>query len=121
LTTFAAMYTTRTFQLGPLNYLTGFVVVLLNTMIDGIPNPEAFTRATLWVWVVAVVPVAVTVLMHMLFGHDPEVTRKRVVRKVLQQLQVALVGGDFRRRVPEWRRALAPFLGSGEASDPAVA
>ena len=121
LTTFAAMYTTRTFQLGPLTYLTGFVVVLLNTMIDGIPNPEAFTRATLWVWVVAVVPVAVTVLMHMLFGHDPEVTRKRVVRKVLQQLQVALVGGDFRRRLPEWRRALAPFLGSGEASDPAVA
>src|SRR5580693_734157 len=59
--TFAGMFTARTFALGPISYLAGFLIVLLQTVVDDVPSPEALTRLTLWVWVVVSVPVAVTV------------------------------------------------------------
>ncbi len=45
--TFAAMFTARTFALGPISYLAGFVIVLLQTLVDDVPSPEALTRADL--------------------------------------------------------------------------
>src|SRR5271167_1308553 len=68
LATFVAMFTARTFALGPISYLAGFVVVLLQTLVDDVPSPEALTRATLWTWVVVFVPVAVTVIVNLVFG-----------------------------------------------------
>src|SRR5271170_5125517 len=66
--TFAAMFTARTFALGPVSFLAGFVIVLLQTLVDDVPSPEALTRATLWAWVVVFVPVAVTVIVNLVFG-----------------------------------------------------
>src|SRR6202034_4285766 len=60
--TFAAMFTARTFALGPISFLAGFVIVLLQTLGDDIPGTESLTRATLWIWVVIFVPVAVTLV-----------------------------------------------------------
>jgi len=122
LMTFVAMYTTRTFALGPLTYLAGFVTVLLHSLIDDVPSPEAFTRATLWVWVIVAVPVAVTVTIHALFGHNSEVTAERRVRTVLAELQAALDRNDFRHWLPQWRRDLVPLLEgpSGRMSTQAV-
>src|SRR5271154_1406109 len=42
--TFAAMFTARTFALGPITFLSGFVIVLLQTLVDGVHSPEALTR-----------------------------------------------------------------------------
>lgn len=109
-TTFVAMYTTRTFALGPLTYLAGFVTVLLHSLIDTVPSPEAFLRVTLWVWVIVGVPVAVTVTIHALFGHDVEVTVRRRVQNILGELRAAVDRGEFHSRLPHWRRDLVPFL-----------
>src|ERR1700678_2687393 len=81
--TFAAMFTARTFALGPISYLAGFIIVLLQTLVDDAPSPEALTRATLWTWVVIFVPVAVTVIVHLVFGQGAAAFIDRTVRKVL--------------------------------------
>src|ERR1700678_1031254 len=51
LATFVAMFTARTFALGPVSFLAGFVIVLLQSLVDDVRTPEALTRATLWAWV----------------------------------------------------------------------
>jgi multidrug resistance protein MdtO len=107
--TFCAMYTTRTFALGPLTYLVGFVVVLLHSLIDDVPSPEAFTRATLWVWVIVAVPVTLTVVMHMVFGHGVQLSARRLLRRVLEELRGAIAQGDFLRWLPRWRGDLLPI------------
>src|SRR5580658_6353298 len=107
--TFCAMYTTRTFALGPLTYLVGFVVVLLHSLIDDVPSPEAFTRATLWVWVIVAVPVTLTVVMHIVFGHGVQLSARRLIRRVLVELRGAIAQGDFLRWLPQWRGDLLPI------------
>src|SRR6202453_3036090 len=50
LTTFLAMYSARTFALGPISFLAGFIVVTMQSVVDQEQTPEAFTRLTLWLW-----------------------------------------------------------------------
>src|ERR1700683_885464 len=99
--TFAAMFTARTFALGPISFLAGFVIVLLQTLVDDIPSPEALTRATLWTWVVIFVPVAVAIIVNLLFGQGAMAFMDRIVRKVLQELETSLANGDYRKSLPE--------------------
>jgi multidrug resistance protein MdtO len=108
--TFTAMYTARTFALGPVSFLAGFVIVLLQTLVDDVPRPEALTHATLWAWVVVFVPVAVTVIVNLLFGQGAVALIDRTVRKVLKELETSLAGGDYRKSLPEWRARLLPLL-----------
>ena len=108
--TFVAMFTARTFALGPISYLAGFVIVLLQTLVDDVPRPEALTRLTLWAWVVISVPIAVTVILNLLFGQGARAFMDRTVRKVLEELEASLVRGGYRESLPEWRARLAPLL-----------
>jgi len=108
--TFAAMFTTRTFALGPITFLAGFVIVLLQTLVDDVPSPEALTRATLWTWLVIFVPVAVTVIVNLLFGQGAAAFMERSVRKVLDECERALANGEYRKSLPEWRARLLPLL-----------
>ena len=62
--TFLAMYSVRVFALGPVTFLTGFVIVLLQSVVDQVPNPEQLTRLTLWVWVVLLVPIVTTLVLQ---------------------------------------------------------
>jgi multidrug resistance protein MdtO len=112
--TFAAMYTARTFALGPISFLAGFVVVLLQTLVDDVPSPEALTRATLWTWVVIFVPVAVTVIVNLLFGQGAVTFIDRSVRKVMTELEASLANGDYRKSLPEWRAQLLPLVGPAQ-------
>src|ERR1700690_4143389 len=66
--TFLAMYSVRVFALGPITYLAGFVVVLLQSVVDDVPNPEQLTHLTLWVWVVLFVPIVITLIFNILFA-----------------------------------------------------
>src|ERR1700733_15184175 len=68
LLTFLAMFSVRTFALGPIAFLAGFVTVTMQSVVDDVPTTEVFTRTTLWLWVVVVVPVIVTMLINLLFG-----------------------------------------------------
>src|SRR5260370_15432155 len=109
LTTFLAMFSVRTFALGPISFLAGFIVVTMQSVVDQVPNPEAFTRLTLWLWVVVVVPVAVTMLINLLFGPAASAVAKRGVRKVLTDLEAALTSGEIAGRLREWRAILGPL------------
>jgi multidrug resistance protein MdtO len=109
LTTFLAMFTARTFALGPISFLAGFIVVTMQSVVDQVPNPEAFTRLTLWLWVVVVVPVAVTMLINLLFGPVASAVAERGVRKVLTDLEAALTRGQIADQLAEWRAILVPL------------
>jgi multidrug resistance protein MdtO len=108
--TFAAMFTARTFALGPISFLAGFVIVLLQSLVDDVPNLEALTRANLWTWVVIFVPVAVTAIVNLLFGQGAVTFIERSIRKVLSVWETSLANGDFRQSLPEWRAQLLPLL-----------
>jgi multidrug resistance protein MdtO len=110
LMTFLAMFSARTFALGPVSFLAGFIVVTMQSVVDQVPNPEAFTRLTLWLWVVVVVPVAVTMLINLLFGPAASAVAERGVRKVLTDLEAALTGGEIAGRLGEWRAILVPLV-----------
>jgi multidrug resistance protein MdtO len=69
----------------------------------------------LWLWVVLLVPVAITVLVNLLFGQSMEQLTQRTVRKVLTQMEAALAAGDARRHLARWRELLAPLLGKQPA------
>ena len=108
--TFIAMFTARTFALGPISFLAGFVLVLLQSLVDDVPSPEALTRATLWTWVVIFVPVAVTVVVNLLFGQGAAAFITRTVRRVLRESETSFANGEFRKSLPEWRAQLVPLL-----------
>jgi multidrug resistance protein MdtO len=114
--TFAAMFTARTFALGPISFLAGFIIVLLQTVVDDMRNPEALTRLTLWAWVVVFVPVAVTIIVNLLFGQGAVTIIDRSVRKVLTELETSLANGDYRQSLPGWRAQLLPLIETAEHS-----
>src|SRR6202044_65014 len=108
--TFVAMYTARTFALGPISFLAGFVIVLLQSVVDDVKSPEALTRLTLWTWLVIFVPVAVTIVVNLVFGQGAAAFMDRSVRKVLREWETSLANGDYRKSLPEWRAQLLPLL-----------
>jgi multidrug resistance protein MdtO len=106
--TFLAMYSVRVFALGPITYLAGFVVVLLQSVVDDVPNPEQLTRLTLWVWVVLFVPIVTTIFLNLLFGPDVELLREREFKRILSEVahglrarQTDLPLDRYRERVVE--------------------
>jgi multidrug resistance protein MdtO len=110
LTTFLAMLSVRTFALGPVSFLFGFLVVTIQTVIDDMPTTEAFTRIELWLWVVVVVPVVITVLIDQLFGARPSTIAEAGFKKVLAELDVAVTRGEVARQLPHWRAILQPLI-----------
>jgi multidrug resistance protein MdtO len=119
LTTFLAMFSARSFALGPISFLAGFIVVTMQSVVDQMPNPEAFTRLTLWLWVVVVVPVAVNMLINLLFGPAASAVAERGVKKVLTDLEAALASGEIADRLGEWRAILVP-LAEKSRNPPAI-
>src|ERR1700735_5378215 len=91
--TFVAMFTARTFALGPISFLAGFVIVLLQSVVDDVRSPEVLTHLTLWTWVVVCVPIAVTVVVDLLFGQAAATFMDRSVRNVLMRWERSLAGG----------------------------
>jgi multidrug resistance protein MdtO len=110
LATFVAMYTARTFVLGPVTYLAGFVIVMLQSVVDDVPNPEALTRISLWLWIVLLVPIVVTLLLNLLFGPGARLVAERTVRKVLTDMESALPRGDVPPYLPHWQELTIALL-----------
>ncbi|MDB6090168.1 MAG: hypothetical protein JWN85_2952 [Gammaproteobacteria bacterium] len=110
LSTFVAMYALRTFALGPIMYLAGFVLVMLQSVVDDLPSPEALTHLALWLWIVLLVPVAITVVVNLLFGQSVELLTQRTVRKVSSELEAALKTGETHQHLARWRELVAPLL-----------
>jgi multidrug resistance protein MdtO len=111
LNTFVAMYTARAFVLGPITYLAGFVLVMLQSVVDDVSSPEALTRLTLWLWVVLLVPVVITILLNLLFAPGARLLAERIARKVLTELEPALLRGDVPQQLPHWQEITVALLG----------
>jgi len=109
LITFLAMFSVRTFALGPVAFLAGFVIVTVQSVVD-VSTPEAFTRTTLWLWVVVAVPVLITVLINLLFGPLASALAERRVREVLTNLDTALPRGQIAGCLAQWRAILVPVI-----------
>ena len=92
--TFLAMYSVRVFALGPITYLAGFVIVLLQSVVDDVPSPEKLTRLTLWVWVLLFAPIVTTILLNLLFGPDVELLREREFKRIVSELAQGLRAGQ---------------------------
>jgi multidrug resistance protein MdtO len=104
------MFSVRTFALGPIAFLAGFIVVTMQSVVDDVPNLEIFTRTTLWLWVVVVVPVLITILINLLFGPQGSAVAERGLRKVLIDLAAAITDGHIAGRLAHWRAILVPLV-----------
>ena len=110
LMTFLAMFSVRVFALGPISFLAGFLTVTMQSVVDEVPNPEVFTRTTLWLWVVVVVPAFTMTLINLLFGPQGAAVAELGVRKVLTDLEAALTRGEIAGRLAQWRAILVPLI-----------
>jgi multidrug resistance protein MdtO len=110
LATFVGMYSVRTFALGPISYLAGFLVVLVQTLVDDIPNPEVVTRLALWTWVVVLVPIATIVTLNLAFGPASRVLLGRTWRRILSEFESGLRSQISRTDLARWREAAVPLL-----------
>jgi multidrug resistance protein MdtO len=108
--TFVAMYAVRASALGPIMYLAGFVLVMLQSVVDDVPNPEVLTRLSMWLWVVLLVPVVITVTLNLLFGQTIVLLTQRTVRKVLREMEAALLADEVQQHLAEWRELLVPLI-----------
>jgi multidrug resistance protein MdtO len=110
LATFVGMYSVRTFALGPISYLAGFLVVLVQTLVDDIPSPEKLTRLALWTWVVVGVPIATIVTLNLAFAPASRVLLGRSWRRILGELESGLRSKISRADLTRWREAAVPLL-----------
>jgi len=91
--TFLGMYLSRVMVAGPAAFLAGFLMVVTQTIIDGFPSLELLVRLVLWLWVVIMLPVAVTILVNLLLGQDPARLARKTALGLLQDLERALRDG----------------------------
>lgn len=110
LVTFLAMLSVRTFALGPVSFLAGFIIVTMQSVIDEVPNTEIYTRTALWLWVVVLIPVVITVFINLLFGPVAPSVALRDFRKVLMELDQGLLQGRVVGQLAQWRALLQPLV-----------
>jgi len=108
--TFLAMYSVRVFALGPITYLAGFVTVMLQSVVDEVPNPEALTRITLWLWVVLFVPIVVTLALNTLFAPSVALLRNREFKRILKGLSEGLREGRGDLPLERYRERVVELL-----------
>ena len=118
--TFLAMYSVRVFALGPITYLAGFVFVLLQSVVDDVPNPEALTRITLWIWVVLFVPIVTTVCLNILFAPSVGLLRDREFKRIAGDLAGSLREARILSMLHRYRERVIELLDkkSHEAATP---
>jgi multidrug resistance protein MdtO len=69
---FVAMFFARTFVIGPLGFIIGFLSALMQTIAENAPNTDALVRGQLWLWAAVVYPVVLTVIINqILLPADP--------------------------------------------------
>jgi multidrug resistance protein MdtO len=108
--TFLGMYSVRVFALGPITYLAGFVIVLLQSVADQVPSPEALTRLSLWIWVVLFVPIVTTLILNILFAPAVGVLRNREFKRIVSSLAAGLRHADASIPLDRYRERVIELL-----------
>lgn len=86
LSTFAGAFFTRTSSLGPIAFLSGYILVLTQTLADEIPLTDPLTHQLLWLWVVVAAPITVTATMQLLFGESPVALSQKRAANLFERL-----------------------------------
>jgi multidrug resistance protein MdtO len=124
LITFAGMFVSRASPIGMIGFVTGFLVTISLTLIDGIPvnaphsSADLLTRLVLWLWVVAMVPVTVVIIGNILFGRRPMdlfrdelAERFELADRLLRPEQRDRASAESQTKIAEWNRlGVAPLL-----------
>jgi multidrug resistance protein MdtO len=92
ISTFVAMFLTRTSPIGPIAFLGGFVIVLSQTLVDDVPSMEALNRVVLWLWVVVMFPATLTALIDLIFGRNPGKFVLQTALRLLDSVTATLLG-----------------------------
>lgn len=92
LSTYVGMFLTRTSAIGPIAFLAGFILVISQTVIDAVPSTEALTRLVLWLWVVALFPATLAVLVDLAFGRNPAKLALQTGLRLLNSVTNTLLG-----------------------------
>jgi multidrug resistance protein MdtO len=92
--TFLGMYLSRVIAIGPIAFLTGFVLVITQTLIDDIPSLDDLTHFVLWLWVVVAMPATLTLLVELALGRTPARVLRSKASRVLTQLEDVWRRGD---------------------------
>ena len=90
--TFVGMFLARASALGPIAFLAGFVLVVSQTLVDGIPSTEVLTRLVLWLWVVVMFPATLTTLVDLAFGRSPGRLALQTGLRLLDSVTATLLG-----------------------------
>ena len=94
---FGGMFLSRTISIGPIAFLTSFLLVMTQTLIDDAPNLVSLTHLVLWLWVVVAVPIVTTVLAGLLTAPDAAQAARssgvRVLRRLAGALRQPPIGG----------------------------
>jgi len=61
---FVGMWLARVLTIGPLGFVIGFLVGLIQSIADGIPTADLLVREVLWLWVVVNLGFAITVVVN---------------------------------------------------------
>ncbi|HEV3098543.1 MAG TPA: FUSC family protein [Candidatus Udaeobacter sp.] len=70
ITLFLGMWLSRVFVIGPLGFLIGFIVAVVQSLGEYVPSPERLVRDILWLWVAIAYGVGLTVVLNLLFLPD---------------------------------------------------
>ena len=92
--TFLGMYLSRVVVIGPIAFLTGFLLVLTQTMIDDIPHLDALAQFIMWLWVVVIVPASLVTILDFAFGQRPAAVLRSKVFGVLSDVEHSLRSGE---------------------------
>lgn len=68
---FGAMYFSRIPKLGPVLFLSGFLLVVTQTLVDQIPDTEALTHLLLWLLLLVFCACTLVPLVELLIGRRP--------------------------------------------------
>lgn len=90
---FLGMFILRTTAIGPVIFLAAFLMVVMQSIIDVIPDLEALTHFILWLWVVVLVPDAVTVLVNVMTGPHPARLARQKALGLMELMSAALRRG----------------------------
>jgi multidrug resistance protein MdtO len=88
---FVGMWLSRVLTLGPLGFVIGFLVGLIQSISDGIPTADRLVREVLWLWVVVNLGFAITVIVNIVFlPADPLVALEKGLKQRIELTIAAL-------------------------------
>jgi multidrug resistance protein MdtO len=85
---FGGMWLSRVLTLGPLGFVIGFIVGLVQSIADGIPTADLLVREVLWLWVVVNLGFAITVVVNIVLL--PAEPLRALEKELRQRLELTI-------------------------------